>query len=222
MAERALDGVAPSYPIDLPGSFEDAQGRERIVISNDGHQLRTTVRGAELSGHELDDFEARGRVGERQVLVDPRRANEDATLTVSLPVAVAMDGVPAHATLHARIRIAPGLEEVLLTLALDGIAPVSSCGQHGWFDDELAEIADRLPERVRLLACWSCGLSDYSPLGHGLFGSLACFRDAKPAYRATSGTSDVLRLWPDRTEIVQETHLCVEWEARPPGRGYRG
>ena len=48
---------APPVPSQFAAHFADAHGREAIVIHNDGHWLRTTIRGVALAGHSLDDFE---------------------------------------------------------------------------------------------------------------------------------------------------------------------
>jgi hypothetical protein len=70
--------------------------------------------------------------------------------------------------------------------------------------------------------CFGCGLSDYSPLGHPLFGGLSCFRDNEIGYRSVRTKADLFRIWETRTELVQETHLCPRFERRKPGTGYRG
>jgi len=71
-------------------------------------------------------------------------------------------------------------------------------------------------------ACINCLYSDYSPLGHGLFGCMMCFRNLKAEYVKVT-TKD--ELWPihDRYDrLVQETYLCPDFERRIPGTGYRG
>ena len=55
----------------------------------------------------------------------------------------------------------------------------------------------------------NCASSDYSPVGHGLFGGLACFRDNKEGYRKVKSKHDLFRVWGTMTGFVQETFLVV-------------
>lgn len=73
----------------------------------------------------------------------------------------------------------------------------------------------------RLKICFSCSHSDYPPIGHGLFGGMACFRNLKDEY---SRVKDKFDLFPilDRAEAVQETYLRPEFAKRLPNTGYRG
>ncbi|MBA2544438.1 MAG: hypothetical protein H0V17_32650, partial [Deltaproteobacteria bacterium] len=84
------------------------------------------------------------------------------------------------------------------------------------------DLQQKLPEGGYLRACIGCGLSDYSPIGNGLFGGLACFRETKTAYRAVSTKTGLFAIWDSLTEFVQETYVCPEFERRRPGAGYRG
>ena len=59
---------------------------------------------------------------------------------------------------------------------------IASKGTSGWFEDELLDLVRQLDPRESIAACITCAYSDYSPVGHGLFGWLACFRDAKQDY----------------------------------------
>lgn len=68
----------------------------------------------------------------------------------------------------------------------------------------------------------SCAFSDYHPVGNGLFGCLACFRDNKQQYLAAQDKYALMNLWDTHTEYVQETYHCDEFEKRKPGTGYRG
>jgi hypothetical protein len=111
-------------------------------------------------------------------------------------------------------------ERVVFTLRV-GNEEFVSPGSSGWFEDEMLELQKLLPEGY-IRSCIHCAFSDYSPHGHGLFGGLACFRDAKDAYRSVDGKQSLFELWDARTEYVQETHVCEQFERREPGAGYRG
>jgi hypothetical protein len=111
-------------------------------------------------------------------------------------------------------------ELLALRLSVDGRQYCSS-GRSGWFEDELIDIQRQLPEGTFLKACITCAFSDYSPAGHGLFGGLACFRDNKIGYKLVKSKSDLFRIWDTKSEFVQETYVCPEFERRAPHAGYR-
>jgi hypothetical protein len=116
-----------------------------------------------------------------------------------------------------------GLDRETLHLCFSfGGASFWSKGTSGYFEDELRDIQQALPEGAYLQACISCAFSDYSPYGNGLFGDLACFRGNKAGYRQVHGKYDLLAIEDTMTEFVQETSLCPEFEHRRPGTGYRG
>jgi hypothetical protein len=116
-----------------------------------------------------------------------------------------------------------GLDREHLTLELRlGGRTYQSSGRSGWFEDEMLDVQGQLPPGTYLRACITCAYSDYSPIGHGLFGGMACFRDNKAEYLAVRSKADLFRIWGTMTEFVQETYLCPEFERRQPGTGYRG
>jgi hypothetical protein len=86
----------------------------------------------------------------------------------------------------------------------------------------MLDVQNQLPSGTHLRACITCAYSDYSPVGHGLFGGLACFRDNKSEYLAVRSKADLFRIWSKMTGFVQETYLCPEFERRQPRTGYRG
>jgi hypothetical protein len=87
------------------------------------------------------------------------------------------------------------------------------------FDEQLAELRHRLPPDVYIKVCWNCGFSDYHPVGSGIFGNLACFRNTKNEYRQVKDKRALMLLWDQRAEDVQEIYLCREFERRQPGVG---
>ncbi len=62
-------------------------------------------------------------------------------------------------------------EELQLRLDMDN-SFYFSCGQHGWFEDEILEIQEALPHKSYMKCCFNCAYSDYSSHGGGLFGDL--------------------------------------------------
>jgi hypothetical protein len=117
----------------------------------------------------------------------------------------------------------PGLDRLHLGLSLHFDGALYASGQaENDFAGALAEIQRQLPEGSYLKSCLSCAFSDYSPkAAGGFYGSLACFREAKDAYRAAG--DDVLGVWDLNSGSVQETHRCPDFELRPAaGHGHRG
>ena len=216
--------------VEYVGTFADSRGVESIRISNDGQTLRTRIRGVDFSGTDFDSL-------------DP--ADEQATLAATLfciqlgslcacelrwtmTVVLSVQGRRIHAPLRVRLHLGDPLPNARLSsehLQLELQAPsgsIQSTGRSGWFEDELLDLARKLPPEERLIACITCQFSDYSPLGHGLFGGLACFRDVKEEYVAISGKAGIFAIWDRRTELVQETFLCEQFSPRIAGTGYRG
>jgi hypothetical protein len=99
---------------------------------------------------------------------------------------------------------------------------VTTAGAAEVMEDALLDLQRRLPEGVRLLACFTCAFSDYHPAGSAFIGSLACFRGSKDAYRAVTGKQELFEIWESRAGFTQETYHCPEYAQRPPGTGYRG
>lgn len=95
-------------------------------------------------------------------------------------------------------------------------------GTSGWFEDELLDIQSQMPEGVFIKACINCLYSDYSPYGHGLFGSMMCIRNLKAEYLKVTTKHEFWSVHGRQDRFVQETYLCPEFERRIPGTGYRG
>ena len=94
--------------------------------------------------------------------------------------------------------------------------------ESGWFEDELLEIQNQLPEDVFLKSCINCQFSDYSPYGHTAFGAMMCFRNIKEEYNKVHSKEDFWKVYDRYDRIVQETFVCDEFECRVSGTGYRG
>lgn len=219
------------FPVDYDATFEDVRGAERTVIRNDGATLALTLRGVALRG---SDFDALAPAPE-----DAARAAECLTLSGcgdlcacrlawTMPLAAEVAGAPVDAQLRAVLDLGTATpnggidaERLALTLALPSRTAASS-GRSGWFEDELRELVAQLAPDEAIRSCFTCLLSDYSPAGHGLFGALACFRDAADAYLAVRTKEALFALWERRSGYVQETHVCPAFRPRPAGTGYRG
>lgn len=213
-----------------PGLYQDALGVEAATVRNDGQTLRVALRGVEFRGSDFDALEPASGVeaAEKAGFRLSHGALCACQLDFTMPLEIATAKGPCTCKMRVALTLGePGpdgaldREELLLELAFEG-RTLRSSGKDGWFEDALREIGRQLPEGAHLRACIGCALSDYNPVGHGLFGGLACFRGNKAAYLRVRGKEDLFAVWPTMTEYVQETHLCPEFERRAPGAGYRG
>lgn len=224
---EARSGMSELYP----ATYQDQWGAEQTAIKNDGKTLRMVIRGVEFTGNDFDSWKPAIPYDARLSTfpLHPRFGELcSCTLEWNMRIPIVSGKELLHANLQARLEFGNpsangGIDREILHLILNvGETQFSSCGKHGYFEDELNEIQSALPEGMYLKGCINCAFSDYSPLGNGLFGSLACFRGNKIAYRAVRHKYDLLAIWDTKTEYVQETYLCPEFERRTPGQGYRG
>jgi len=215
---------------NYPTRYKDRFGEVQTTIVNDGRTLTMTARGVRFRGNDFDGLEP-------QDVSDPAQISSFTLLHGSLcSCVIGADITVAVSTPHGHV-------DGLLTFELELGEPLpmgrldrerlklwltvneqtySSEGKTGWFEDEMLDLQGKLPPSTFMKACINCAFSDYSPAGHGLFGGLACFRGNKAGYRAVSSKKDLFGVWDTKTEFVQETHRCPEFEKRAPGTGYRG
>ncbi len=216
--------------LHFPARYADRFGHEATSIANDGATLSMVVRGVVFAGSDFDGLEPAAGT-------DPARLTSFAlqqgslcscVIEADIPIPVAGPAGTEEGVLTARLELgdpAPngGLDRKHLTLVLRvGDGSFASSGRSGWFEDEMLEVQGQLPPGTHMRVCINCAYSDYSPVGHGLFGGLACFRDNKAGYRAVRSKADLFRVWGTMTGFVQETYLCPEFDRRQPGTGYRG
>jgi hypothetical protein len=221
---------------DYPAVYRDKNGAEATVIHNDGKNLSMTVRGIVFRGNEFDDFEPPDSAAGIDSFTlagtpDGRFMSLcDCVIEWEMPVPISMPKAqPKECALRVRLALGKPREhrggvdsEVLSLILVSPFGPIRSRGDSGWFEDELLDIQRELPDGVHMKACITCAFSDYHPVGHGLFGGMACFRDNKDGYLAVRSKGDIFREWDTMTEFVQETYLCPEFQRRVPGTGYRG
>jgi len=213
-----------------PARFEDAKGTADTVIHNDGSELGMVLRGIALTASDFDSFSPADADLERASALFTIHQGELCSYRLSwtMPLAVVLDNQVTEAPLTVTLVVGAPLPSNLLdreTLRLELRLPsgtLQSSGTSGWFEDELLDLARQMGNLHAIRSCITCAFSDYSPHGHGLFGDLACFRDAKEAYGGVRGKFDLFRLWDLMTEFVQETYLCEQYSPRVPGTGYRG
>ncbi|WP_063801575.1 MULTISPECIES: DUF6304 family protein [Streptomyces] len=215
-----------------PGRYTDRHGSEEIVFESDGREsIRTTIRGVVFEGDMMDDLGALSGTPPEQMFSFLDGALCSCLLEWEVPMPVEVEGQGVRAgVLHCSLRlgdpVGPGLDEqsLITTLRLDGHEYRNADSQDD-FEEALHDIQRRLPRGARIKACVACAWSDYSPGGPPLMAGLACFRDAKDRYRRCDGKQGphgIFAIWQERTEFVQETWLCEEFEHRTSDRGYRG
>ena len=218
-----------SEGMNYPAIYSDKFGEEKTIIQNDGKTLRMSLRGVMFSGSMFDDFEP-SNIEEAKLALFPMHFGTLCSykLDCQIPISIVMFDKEIKGILQTHIELgdpAPNggvnLERVRLALTIVNQSFTSS-GTHGWFDDELLEIEASLPDGIFMKCCHTCAFSDYHPAGSGTFGGLACFRDHKQEYLALKGKTSLMHFFNNRTENVQETYLCPEFEKRIPGTGYRG
>ena len=192
--------------------------------------LSVTIRGVEFRGDDFDALEPASEADPSRLASFPLQQNAlcSCVIDADIPVPVVTPEGSSEGVLAMHLELgdpAPngGIDREYLSLRLGfGDWVLSSRGWSGWFEDELSDLQRQMPAGTYLKTCINCAFSDYSPLGHGLFGGLACFRDNKTGYRAVQTKRDLFGIWNTMTGFVQETFLCPEFERRSPGTGYRG
>ena len=235
--------------VHYPTEYSDVHGTRTTIIENDGHTLRMMLRGIEFSGIDFHSFEAPAVSDPSQLESFPLFLNGlcSYTLECTIPIMV-VDGrntLPAGLRVHVErgkpvewsgrtvVHRKDGsvLEanqqidrEVLRLELLFQTRSFVTSGKNKCysFEEQLEELKDLLPKGIYLKICWNCAYSDYDPAGSGIFGDLACFRDARKQYLRVKSKRDMFEIWGAMTEHVQETHLCPEFKKRKPGTGYRG
>ncbi len=210
--------------------YEDRRGRESTTITNDGRELRMSVRGVDFVGTDFDALSpVAAHLARARSLFELHHDDLCACrLEWGMPLLLERVGQRIAGRLSVVLVLgeplptgALGSEALTLTLETP-VQTIRSSGTSGWFEDELLELCRALPSSTRVRSCITCAFSDYSPHGHGLFGDLACFRDVKDDYVKVVDKPGIFAIWNRLTEFVQETHVCDEFAPRTPGAGYRG
>ena len=201
-----------------PGTYRDAHGEAPIVLESDGHALRVVVRGVVFDGRGFDDLEPVDvEAARRAALTIAGSCLCACTIECAIPIGVATPEGIEEAIVHTEVILgvpkangALDREEVRVTLRHRDLVLTSPRG-YGWYDEALASVSRQLPGGYRLRICDACALSDYNPAGSQMFGTLHCFRRCKPQFRAATTKQD---MWPilEHAELVQETHVCDEFE----------
>lgn len=218
-----------------PARYTDRFGTEPTTITNDGTTLTMVVRGVRCHGNDFDGFEPQGVTDPAQLATFTLLHGSLCFCTVEADIPIPV--VTPTGTVDGLLTFELVLGEPLPTGQMDrerlalrlvvGQQTYASDGTSGWFEDEMLGLQRKLPPGTFMKACINCAFSDYSPYGHGLFGNMICFRANKAGYLNLPSGVDFEKdayfaVLETVSGMVQETHLCREFQRRAPGIGYRG
>ena len=98
-----------------------------------------------------------------------------------------------------------------------GKTKIESSGRTHEFDYELMDIQLQIPTNMYLKNCWNCAKSEYMPFQKTSFGHMGCFRDFKNSTMIRH-PMDLVRIWSNITETVNELHQCSSFVRRTKAR----
>lgn len=200
------------------GFYTDVRGREPIVIELDGRQLRTQIRGVTFAGDGLNNLAPVTALSGGASFTLYFGTLASCALEWAMSIGIGAPDGTRQGQLGCQLTLGDPAdrpsayrEDLSLWLDYDG-GQARTTQAHDTFEGALAELAGELPPGTSLRACISCALSAYPPLhGRDLFGGLACFRDAGPAFLAAKSRPELASVWESRTEFVPEMYLCPKF-----------
>lgn len=211
--------------------YEDEQGVEEATLSNDGRELRTTLRGVRFHGSDFDDLtpdESTSPHDLRAFTLGRHLNLCQCRLRCLIPVTVSCEGSDSPGTLEMSLFLGTpnergGIDREELALELRvGEVVARTTKVSGDFESALLEVGQQLPPGWVIRCCFTCAYSDYSVYGQGLIGPMMCYRDIAERYLQVTTKREFMNLMEDFTEIVQEIYQCPKYMRRRPGTGYRG
>jgi hypothetical protein len=218
--QRPMNGSGERAP--YPARYVDGHGALDTVIRNDGKELSMTVRSVEFSGSDFDCLRPLTEPGSEKpgFFVLNKGALCSCTITCSLPIAFIVEDAERDALLSVHLELGGpsahgGIEYENLFLSITaGDLCIDTEGPAGTFEEAFDDIAEQLGSRGMIKTCSFCVNSEYHPAGHGLFGDLACFLEARDELVNADSKCALLAIWERRTTMVQEVHVCPEFERR--------
>lgn len=210
--------------------YKDKNGIEKTSILNDGEILSTLLRGITFKGIDFDSLEPEKYINSS--LLESFSFSHgnlcNCIIEVYIQIPVCENDIIIDSQLKVVLELGNQVEngfldkiKLILTLFYkDNI--ITSSGLSGWFEDELLDIQKKLHLGTYIRACINCAYSDYSPYGHGLFGTMMCFRNLKQEYLLVKSKDEFWEVHDRYDRLVQETYCCEEFELRITGTGYRG
>ncbi|HUX98643.1 MAG TPA: DUF6304 family protein [Candidatus Deferrimicrobium sp.] len=214
-----------------PARYIDDLGEEIVQIWNDGKELTVEIRGVQFYGPNFDSLEPTGNPSPELLDKFTLYLSQDlcnCKILCDIPITLILGSEKISSILTMNLVLGKpdpprGIDKEDLMLELKyKDKKIVSFGKSGWFEDELLDLQRKLPINAYLLCCFNCAFSDYHPVGHGLFGSMMCFRDNRENYFTVKTKADFFAIEGSMTELVQEIYSCPEFHKRIPGTGYRG
>jgi protein-arginine kinase activator protein McsA len=205
----------------FPTIYHDKYGTITTIIENDGKALSMLLRDVEFTGSMFDDFEPKKQNNaELNSFTINNGSLCSCELECKIPIILKVEGIENESVLHTYIELGGacsngGLEyeKFELELYIENKLYRSS-GENEWFEDSLWEVQNQLPDHISIKSCYTCAYSAYHPAGYGAFGCLGCFRNHKQEILDVQTKDQLMNLYDDQVEKVQETWFCTDYENR--------
>ena len=206
-----------------PAKYTDKNGEFETMIRNDWKNLQFKVKNVEFFGTSFDSFQPNKFTPmDNLVIFDLDKHNElcNYQIKCEIPVIVLESSKETKAILNVKFERKTSQDEdliykLLLTMKYRDEEFQSTVLED--FEECLGQISSqlrKLPNEPALKCCFGCGLSDYSVYGHGIFGSLLCFKKQKDKFLDMKTRFDYYDLLEEKNlEYVQETYLCSEYRS---------
>ena len=205
----------------FPTIYHDKYGTVTTIIKNDGKALSMLLRGVEFTGSMFDDFgPEKQNSAELNLFTINNGSLCSCELECEIPIILKLEGNETESVLHTYIELGGaksngGIEYERFELKLYVENKLfKSSRENGWFEDSLWEVQSQLPDNISIKSCYTCAYSAYHPAGYGAFGCLGCFRNHKKEILDVQTKDQLMNLYDDQVEIVQETWICFDYENR--------
>lgn len=209
-----------TIPVIYKDQFKTIHGE----LFSDGQFLTLVLEGYRFQSRFLDDFRPEDQAS---LPTDRFKLNhwdilDDCTLSFELPLQLLKLAVEVSTGIRVTLKLDASNDRIYRTAAsVDLLLTNKRIGTFNCFEGVMEGILKALPDGYKIKCCYGCTYADYSYSGQQFFGNMFCYRNSKQEYLQARSKDQFSELM-DRSESVQETHLCQEFEVRPPNTGYRG
>jgi hypothetical protein len=210
--------------------YTDKHGEIETTICNDYKTLRMNIRGIGFSGSSFDNLHPGNEtnISKLETFAFVQGILCDCKISYEMPIEIIAEENLIIGKLNVHIELGKptvlggtNRGDIAIILSYDE-SSFRSNGTSEWFEDELLDIQNQLPENHKLKCCFGCAFSDYSVYGHSFYADMMCYINAKEDYKKVSDKRTYMEIMGINTENVQETYLCPKFEVRKAGAGYRG
>jgi hypothetical protein len=207
-------------PVIYTDQFKTIHGE----LLSDGNSMTLILEGYHFVGRCLDDFrpENLASLPTGRFKLDQWDTLDDCTLSFELPLQLIKLGAEVSTGIRVTLKLDAPNDRIDRTAVLVELLLTNKrLGTFNCFEGVMEGIIQALPSEYKIKCCYGCAYSDYNYAGQQFFGDMFCFRDSKREYLQARSKEQFSELM-DRSDTVQETHLCPEFKVRPPNTGYRG